>query len=220
MTTVLPCQCGEWASKSLVPANTYQRTCSPLCMVSARRGAEWRHQHEQGRFGRHVRGEIFFSVPAVFLVILDEHYDEFAIHALRSAVGLGLAARSDDHRSDQPCVGIAVLVDMGVIHPQHGIDVAGGGASALRNLPRVFVGATGRDAVVGFVGAGGSVFVGRAFGVFVVEDAVWMHGVGALGVVAEDLICLGSTQEARDGAGCTWRSISETFPERLDTSRS
>ena len=75
---------------------------------------------------------------------------------------------------------------MGVIHPQHGIDVAGGGASALRNLPRVFVGATGRDAVVGFVGAGGSVFVGRAFGVFVVEDAVWMHGVGALGVVVED----------------------------------
>jgi hypothetical protein len=52
---------------------------------------------------------------------------------------------------------------MRVIYPQHGIDISRRGASALRDLPRVFVGATGRDAVVGFVGAGGSVFVGRAF---------------------------------------------------------
>jgi hypothetical protein len=45
-------------------------------------------------------------------VILDERDDEFAIHALRDAVGLGLAARRDDHRPDQACVGIAVLIDM------------------------------------------------------------------------------------------------------------
>src|SRR5207302_11378223 len=31
---------------------------------------------------------------------------------------------------------------------------------------------------------------------------------------------LRKVQEASDGRGCTWRSISETFPERLDTSRS
>ena len=46
--------------------------------------------------------------------------------------------------------------------------------------------ATRRHGIVGFVRAGGSVIVGRALGVLVVEDAVWMHGIGLGAIVAED----------------------------------
>ncbi len=50
------------------------------------------------------------------------------------------------------------------------------------------------------------------------------HLLGRLEIVCfsgfTSLSCIGGNQEAGDGAGFTWCSISEAFPERLDTSRS